>query len=38
MVGTPSFDEDQLDVAIRTADGVSVTLLRLEQVTGRKNA
>jgi len=38
VVWTPSFDEDQLDVAGRTADGVSVTLLRLAQVTGRKKA
>ena len=35
---TPSSDEDQLDVAIRTADGVSVALLRLAQVAGRKKA
>jgi len=34
----PSSDEDQLDVAIRTADGVSVTLLRLAQVAGQKSA
>jgi hypothetical protein len=35
---TPSSDEDQLDVAVRTVDGVAVTLLRLEQVRGRKHA
>ena len=35
---TPSSDEDQLDVAVRTHDGVAVTLLRLEQVRGRKDA
>jgi len=35
VVWTPSSDEDQLDVAVRTADGVSITLLRLEQVAGR---
>lgn len=33
---TPSSDEDQLDVAVRTLDGVAVTLLRLEQVEGRE--
>jgi anaerobic magnesium-protoporphyrin IX monomethyl ester cyclase len=35
---TPSSDEDQLDVAVRTVDGVAVTLLRLEQVRGSKKA
>jgi anaerobic magnesium-protoporphyrin IX monomethyl ester cyclase len=38
VLWTPSSDEDQLDVAVRTAGGVSVTLLRLEQVAGRRNA
>ena len=37
VLWTPSSDEDQLDVAVRTADGVAVTLLRLEQVRGSKN-
>ncbi len=32
----PSSDEDQIDVAVRTRDGVSVTLLRLEQVAGNR--
>lgn len=35
---TPSSDEDQLDVAVRTPDGVSVTILRLAAVAGRKQA
>ena len=35
VVWTPSSDEDQLDVAVRTSDGVAVTLLRLDQVAGR---
>jgi hypothetical protein len=35
---TPSSDEDQLNVAIRTHEGVSVTLLRLGQVRGRRSA
>jgi len=35
---TPSSDEDQLDVAVRTHDGVAVTLLRLGQVRGSKPA
>jgi radical SAM superfamily enzyme YgiQ (UPF0313 family) len=38
VLWTPSSDEDQLDVVVRTADGVAVTLLRLERVTGRKDA
>jgi hypothetical protein len=33
---TPSSDEDQLDVVVRTHDGVSVTSLRLGQASGRK--
>jgi radical SAM superfamily enzyme YgiQ (UPF0313 family) len=35
VLWTPSSDEDQIDVAVRTADGVAITLLRLEQVAGR---
>jgi len=35
VVWTPSSDEDQLDVAVRTVDGVAVTLLRLHQVARR---
>ena len=35
---TPSSDEDQLDVAVRTQDGVAVTSLRLGQTRGSKNA
>jgi anaerobic magnesium-protoporphyrin IX monomethyl ester cyclase len=35
---TPSSDEDQLDVAVRTSDGVAVTLLRLRQVRGDRKA
>ena len=38
VVWTPSSDEDQLDVAVRTRDGVAVTMLRLEQVRGSKDA
>lgn len=38
VLWTPSSEEDQLDVAVRTVDGVAVTLLRLEQVRGRKQA
>jgi radical SAM superfamily enzyme YgiQ (UPF0313 family) len=38
VLWTPSSDEDQLDVAVRTRDGVAVTLLRLEQVRGRRPA
>jgi anaerobic magnesium-protoporphyrin IX monomethyl ester cyclase len=37
VVWTPISDEDQLDVAVRTAGGVAVALLRLEQVCGRKS-
>jgi radical SAM superfamily enzyme YgiQ (UPF0313 family) len=33
---TPSSDEDQLDVAVRTQDGVAVTSLRLGQTRGSK--
>jgi hypothetical protein len=33
---TPSSDEDQLDVVVRTHDGVAVTSLRLGQASGRK--
>ena len=38
MLWTPSSDEDQLDVAVRTRDGVAVTQLRLEQVRGTRPA
>jgi hypothetical protein len=38
VLWTPSSDEDQLDVAVRTRDGVAVTLLRLGQVRGSKEA
>jgi hypothetical protein len=38
VVWTPSSDEDQLDVAVRTRDGVAITMLRLEQVRGSKDA
>jgi hypothetical protein len=38
VLWTPSSDEDQLDVAVRTHDGVAITLLRLEKVAGRRNA
>ena len=38
VVWTPSSDEDQLDVAVRTRDGVAITMLRLDQVCGRKDA
>jgi anaerobic magnesium-protoporphyrin IX monomethyl ester cyclase len=38
VVWTPSSDEDQLDVAVRTQDGVAIALLRLEQVAGRRPA
>ncbi len=34
----PSSDEDQLDVAVRTRDGVSVTILRTCQVSSRREA
>jgi hypothetical protein len=37
-IWTPSSDEDQLDVAVRTHDGVAVTSLRLGQASGRKEA
>jgi len=33
---TPSSDEDQLDVAVRTQDGIAVTSLRLGQTRGSK--
>jgi len=36
VLWTPSSDEDQLDVAVRTRDGVAVSLLRLGQVRGSK--
>jgi hypothetical protein len=35
---TPSSDEDQLDVVVRTHDGVAVTSLRLGQARGSKEA
>ncbi|HEX7508310.1 MAG TPA: hypothetical protein VF550_16160, partial [Polyangia bacterium] len=35
---TPSSDEDQLDVAVRTQDGVAVTSLRLGQTRGSRDA
>jgi radical SAM superfamily enzyme YgiQ (UPF0313 family) len=38
VLWTPSSDEDQLDVAVRTRDGVAVTLLKLEQVAGKRRA
>ena len=38
VVWTPSSDEDQLDVAVRTKDGVAVSELRLGQVAGSKEA
>ena len=38
ILWTPSSDEDQLDAAVRTRDGVAVTSLRLENATGRKEA
>jgi hypothetical protein len=38
VLWTPSSDEDQLDVVVRTRDGVAVTLLRLEQVRGIRRA
>jgi hypothetical protein len=38
VLWTPSSDEDQLDVAVRTRDGVAVSLLRLGQVRGSKEA
>jgi anaerobic magnesium-protoporphyrin IX monomethyl ester cyclase len=38
VLWTPISDEDQLDVAVRTRDGVAITLLRLEQVRGSKRA
>jgi len=37
-IWTPSSDEDQLDVAVRTHDGVAVTSLRLGQARGKKEA
>ena len=36
ILWTPSSDEDQLDVAVRTHDGVAVTSLRLAQTRGSK--
>ena len=38
VLWTPSSDEDQLDVVVRTHDGVAVTLLRQGQVRGGKRA
>jgi hypothetical protein len=38
VLWAPSSDEDQLDVAVRTSDGVAVTLLRLEAMAGRRTA
>lgn len=38
VLWTPSSDEDQLDVAVRTHDGVAVALLRLAQVRGTPDA
>ena len=37
-IWTPSSDEDQLDVAVRTHDGVAVTSLRLGQARGSREA
>ena len=36
ILWTPSSDEDQLDAAVRTRDGVAVTSLRLGNAKGRK--
>ncbi len=36
ILWTPSSDEDQLDVAVRTLDGVAVTSLRLGQTRGKR--
>jgi hypothetical protein len=33
---TPSSDEDQLDVVVRTHDGVAVTSLRLGKTRGNR--
>jgi hypothetical protein len=38
VLWTPSSDEDQLDVAVRTSDGVAITALRMEQVRGKRTA
>jgi len=38
VLWTPSSDEDQLDAAVRTRDGVAVTSLRLGNASGRKDA
>ena len=38
ILWTPSSDEDQLDVAVRTLDGVAVTSLRLGQTRGKRQA
>ena len=38
VLWTPSSDEDQLDVAVRTRDGVAITSLRLGNTAGRKGA
>jgi anaerobic magnesium-protoporphyrin IX monomethyl ester cyclase len=38
ILWTPSSDEDQLDVAVRTHDGVAVTSLRLDQTRGKREA
>jgi hypothetical protein len=36
VVWIPSSDEDQLNVAVRSRDGVAVAELRLDQVRGRR--
>jgi anaerobic magnesium-protoporphyrin IX monomethyl ester cyclase len=38
ILWTPSSDEDQLDVAVRTRDGVAVTSLRLARTRGSREA
>jgi anaerobic magnesium-protoporphyrin IX monomethyl ester cyclase len=38
VLWTPSSDEDQLDVAVRTRDGVAITSLRLGKTNGRNQA
>jgi len=38
VVWTPSSNEDQLDLAVRTQDGIAITSLRLEQARGSKDA
>ena len=37
VLWTPSSDEDQLDVAVRTSDGVAITSLRFGQARDAKN-